>query len=67
MDPLLDFLKTAPLPAIYLAAIVWLGRTLLRKQDENQAQLIGLINRYHDLSNDLVKQLTIISEELKKG
>lgn len=68
MDPaLLEFLKAAPLPVVYLAAIAWLGKTLLRQQADNQNQLITLINRYHDLSNDLVEKLTIISEELKKG
>lgn len=68
MDPnLIEVLKGLPLPVLYLVAIVWLAKTLLRKLEDQQVQLVALINRYHDLSLDLVRQLTIISEELKKG
>lgn len=68
MDPaLLTFLGSASLPVIYAGAIIWLAKTLLKKMEDQQAQLVALIDRYHTFSIDVTKQLTIIAEELRKG
>ena len=67
MDPaLIELLKSAPLGAIYIAAIVWLGKTLLRQQEDNHKETVALIDRYHALTTEVVKQLAIIAEEIKK-
>lgn len=68
MDPtLIELLKNTPVPVILGAALIYIARKYDQGRSDAQTQLITLINRYHDLTTDLVKQLTIISEELKKG
>ena len=68
MDPaLIEILKSTPTPILLGAALIYIARKYDQGRTDAQTQLITLINRYHDLTTDLVKQLTIIAEELKKG
>ncbi len=65
-DPtIVSFLKETPIPVIYLLGVIYLFKDSKAQRLKTHEELIELINRYHELSADLVKQLTIIAEELK--
>lgn len=62
---LIEMLKTTPAPILYILGIIYLARYIKGQYEENHKEIVGLVDRYHELSLDLVKQLTIIAEELK--
>lgn len=63
---LIELLKGAPAPALYLLGVILLARNIKKQYEDNHKEIVGLVDRYHVLSLDLVKQLTIIAEELKE-
>lgn len=63
---LIELLKGTPAPALYLLGVILLARNIKKQYEENHKEIVGLVDRYHILSLDLVKQLTIIAEELKE-
>jgi len=62
---LIEILKSTPAPILYLVGIILLARNNKKQYEDNHKEIVGLVDRYHVLSLDLVKQLTIIAEELK--
>jgi len=63
---LIELLKNTPLPVILAAALIYIAKRYDQSKTDAQSQLVGLINRYHDLTIELVKQLTILAEEVKR-
>jgi hypothetical protein len=63
---LVEFLKNTPLPVILGGALFYIAKLFLKKMEEHNAEKNALIEKYHLLTIEVTKQLTIIAEELKE-